>query len=120
VPEPEIHFVRDTEVVVPDRAGWRREHLSNVPEDARFGVVPDWVCEILSPATARRDRIVKLPLYARYGVEFAWLVDPQARTQEAFELRDGIWALRAALKDDEAVSAVPFDAVRFSLADLWA
>jgi len=120
VPEPETHFVRDTEVVVPDLAGWRRERLPVVPDGARFEVTPDWICEILSPATARKDRIVKLPLYARYGVAFAWLVDPQARTLEAFELRDGVWTLRAALKDHETVSVVPFDAIRFSLADLWA
>ena len=120
VPEPEIHLVRDTEVVVPDLAGWRRERLPAIPEGVRFEVAPDWVCEILSPTTARKDRIVKLPLYARYGVAFAWLVDPLSRTLEAFELREGAWTLRATLKDDDAVSIVPFDAVRFSLADLWA
>lgn len=117
--EPEIHFVRDTEVVVPDLAGWRRERMPTVPRDHRFTVVPDWVCEILSPSTAQKDRTLKLPLYARYGVAHAWLVDPLARTLEAFELRDGRWVLLGAIGDDAPVCFPPFAAVSFSLADLW-
>lgn len=82
--------------------------------------MPDWICEILSPSTAKKDRAVKLPCYARYGVAHAWLVDPEARMLEAYELREGAWTLIAVLKDDDAVSLPPFDAVSFSLADLWA
>jgi Uma2 family endonuclease len=119
LPEPEIHFVRDTEVAVPDLAGWRRERMPTVPEDHRFEVVPDWLCEILSPGTAKDDRVVKLPLYARFGVAHVWLVDPLERTLEAFALRDGAWVLAAVLKDDDPVSVAPFDAITFSLADLW-
>jgi len=117
--KPEIHFVRDTEVAVPDLAGWRRERMPQVPEGHRFEVVSDWVCEILSPSTARKDRFIKLPIYAKYGVAHAWLVDPEAHTLEAFELRDGFWLRIAALQDDAAVRVAPFDAIEFSLADLW-
>jgi Uma2 family endonuclease len=119
IPEPEVHFVRDSEVVVPDLAGWRRDRMPNITEDHRFEVIPDWVCEILSPATVQKDRILKLPLHARYGVAHAWLVDPLARTLEAFELREGRWVLIGSLKDDDPVVVAPFDAVPFSLADLW-
>lgn len=119
IPEPEVHFIRDVEVAVPDLAGWRRERMPSVPEGHRFEVVPDWVCEILSPSTVKKDRVVKLPIYGRYGVAHVWLVDPQAQTLEALELRDGHWLLIAALKDDDRVAVPPFDAVGFSLADLW-
>jgi Uma2 family endonuclease len=119
ITEPEIHFIRDTEVAVPDLAGWRRERMPQVPDDHRFEVVPDWVCEILSPSTARKDRFVKLPIYAKYSVSHAWLVDPEAHTLEAFELRESRWLLIATLQDDAAVRVAPFDAVEFSLADLW-
>lgn len=119
LPEPEIHFVRDTLVIVPDLAGWRRERMPELPEDHRFEVVPDWVCEILSPATAKTDRVRKLPLYAEQGVAHVWLVDPIARTLEAFALSDRRWLLIAALQDEDTVCVPPFDAVSFSLADLW-
>lgn len=120
IPEPEVHFVRDVEVAVPDLAGWRRERMPSVPEDQRFEVVPDWVCEILSPSTAKKDRVIKLPLYARYGVAHAWLVDPLGRTLEAFELRDKLWALIATHQDDALVRVPPFDAIELPLSDLWA
>ena len=117
--EPEVHFIRDVEVAVPDLAGWRRTRMPNVPDGHRFEVVPDWVCEILSPATAKKDRVVKLPIYARYGVQHVWLVDPLVQTLEAFELQHGRWTLIATLKDNDPVAVPPFDAVTFSLADLW-
>jgi Uma2 family endonuclease len=120
IPEPEIHFVRDVEVAVPDLAGWRRERMPEIPEGHRFELAPDWLCEILSESTMKKDRAVKLPLYARYGVAHVWLVDPQARTLEAYELLQGRWVLLVTLKDDDAVQLPPFDAVSFSLADLWA
>jgi len=120
VDEPEVHFTRDVEVAVPDLAGWRHERMPSIPEGHRFEIVPDWLCEILSPSTAKKDRAIKLPLYAHYGVAHVWMVDPVAQTLEAFELREGRWTLIATLKDDDWVSVAPFDAVEFSLADLWA
>ena len=119
VDEPEVHFIRDVEIAVPDLAGWRRERMPSMPEDHRFEIVPDWVCEILSPSTAKKDRVVKLPLYAHYGVAYVWIVD-LAQTLESFELREGHWSLLAILKDADRVAVKPFDAVEFSLADLWA
>jgi len=118
--EPEVHFIRDVEVAVPDLAGWRRERMPSMPDDHRFEIVPDWVCEILSPSTVKKDRVLKLPIYARYGVQHAWIVDPLAQTLEAFALQEDRWVLIATLKDDDPVAVPPFDAVTFSLADLWA
>jgi Uma2 family endonuclease len=120
IQEPEVHFIHDVEVAVPDLAGWRRERMPSIPEDHRFEAVPDWLCEILSPSTAKKDRAVKLPLYARYGVAHVWIVDPAAQTLEAFELFEGRWTLIATLKEDDPVAVPPFAAVGFSLADLWA
>jgi len=72
-----------------------------------------------SRPTVKKDRVVKLPIYARYGVPYVWIVDPLAQTLEAFELQQGRWVLIAMLKDDDAVAVPLFDAVTFSLADLW-
>lgn len=43
-----------------------------------FGA-PDWIIEILSPYTSRRDMAVKLELYQRHGVREYWVVDPGNR-----------------------------------------
>mgnify|MGYP001168697588 CR=1 FL=1 len=118
--EPEIHFIRDTEVLVPDLAGWRRERLPRLPRDHRFEVVPDWVCEILSPSTARKDRVTKLPVYARYGVPYLWLVDPLAHTLEAFALQEGRWTVIGLFQEQDAVTVEPFTAIALELGGLWA
>jgi len=117
--EPELHLVRDTEVAVPDIAGWRRERLPRIPRDQRFEVAPDWICEVLSPGTAKHDRVIKMPLYAQYGVAFLWLVDPLARTLEAFVLKDEHCTVIGQFKDEEQVSVEPFTAITLALADLW-
>ncbi len=117
IDEPELHLGED--ILVPDLAGWRRKRMPTYPETAWFGIAPDWVCEVLSPGTRRIDLYEKRPIYAREDVPYLWLVDPLERGLEAFELRDGQWVLIASLKDDDAVSVPPFEAISFSLADLW-
>jgi Uma2 family endonuclease len=118
--EPEVHFVRDVEVCVPDIAGWRKERLPRVPQGHRFEIAPDWICEVLSPSTARTDRMEKMPLYARYGVAYLWLVHPIERTLEAFALREGLWTIIGLFKDSDMAQVAPFEAVALNLADLWA
>ena len=112
--EPELHLGED--VLVPDLAGWRRERMPELPGTAYF---PLWVCEVLSPSTRRLDLHGKRPVYAREEVLHLWLVDPRDRTLEAFELREGAWVLIAAAKDDDPIRVRPFDAVTFSLGNLW-
>lgn len=115
--EPELHLGSD--ILVPDLAGWRREHMPQLPETAWFERAPDWVCEVLSPSTGRDDRIVKMPLYAREGVAHIWLVDPDQKTLEDYALQEGRWLLLGAHKDDERVAVAPFDALELELGALW-
>ncbi|MCA9713015.1 MAG: Uma2 family endonuclease, partial [Myxococcales bacterium] len=109
LPEPELHLGDD--ILVPDIAGWRRERMERLPETAWFALRPDWVCEILSPSTARLDRGEKLDVYADRGVPWAWLVDPGARLVEVFELTGGRWTRHATARDETAAELPPFGAV---------
>ena len=117
IDEPELHLGED--ILVPDLAGWRRERMPDYPETAYVALAPDWVCEVLSVSTRRLDLHGKRPIYAREGVAHLWLVDPADRALEAFELRDGQWVLIASAKDDDPICIRPFDAITFSLGDLW-
>lgn len=98
-PELSLGVDPDFDPVVPDLAAWRIERLPEIPDTAQVHLSPDWVCEVLSPRTANHDRTLKLPFYARAGVCHAWLVDPDARTLEAFTNVDGRWRLDHAIGD---------------------
>jgi Uma2 family endonuclease len=117
IDEPELHL--NAHVVVPDIAGWKRERLPTYPETNYLTVAPDWICEVLSGSTQKRDRTVKMRIYAEAHVPFFWLIDPRFQIMEAFELKDGRWMKIGAWNSDDDVSAPPFDAITFSLADLW-
>ena len=116
--EPELHL--GPHILVPDLAGWRRQRLPAMPDTAFFTLPPDWVCEVLSPGTARTDRADKMPIYAEYEVSFLWLVDPALHTLEAFVLRDGHWLLERVYQEDDEVRATPFEVISFPLRVLWA
>jgi Uma2 family endonuclease len=115
--EPELHLA--SHILVPDLAGWRRERLPSLPETAHFETVPDWVCEVLSPATARTDRGDKLPLYAAQAVAWCWLLDPDLRTLEVLQRQDSHWLLLRTYKDDAQVQAPPFAEITLDLMALW-
>jgi Uma2 family endonuclease len=117
LPEPELHLGAD--IVVPDIAGWRRERFPGNLPAAFIEVAPDWVCEILSPSTARLDRGPKRRIYAQAGVQYLWLLDPAAGVLEAFGLAGEQWLLLTTIARGEAVSIAPFDAVSFPLDDLF-
>jgi Uma2 family endonuclease len=117
VMEPELHLGR--QVLVPDVAGWRRERMPVYPDSAYFDVAPDWVCEVLSPSTARVDRIKKLPLYAEHGVQHVWIVSPLEQTIEVFRLDSVQWIFVGTYGGEDIVRIEPFEAVELALSKLW-
>lgn len=116
--EPELHLGED--ILVPDLGGWRRARMPMLDDEAYFTLAPDWVCEVLSPGTAKIDRAEKVPIYAREGVGHVWLLDPLSRTLEVLRREGSQWLIVAVHRDDARVRAEPFDAIELDLAVLWA
>ena len=115
--EPELHIVE--QVLVPDLAGWRRERMPEMPDAAYLELPPDWLCEVLSPATARIDRANKMRHYAAAGVRHVWLVDPVATTLEVYRLDGEGWRLVQTHAGAAMIRPEPFDAVELDLGSLW-
>jgi Uma2 family endonuclease len=118
LPEPGIELP-ETPEIAPDIAGWRRERLPILPDDAPIRLAPDWVCEILSPSTRRHDLLVKKPYYARVGVKHHWLIDLAARTLTAYRLESGKWLELGVYGDERDARIEPFDTVTLDVGSWW-
>jgi Uma2 family endonuclease len=121
--EPELHLPRKRgkgfNALVPDLAGWRKERMPALPQEAAFTLPPDWICEVRSISTAKNDLKKKLPEYARHGVPYVWYTDPDARTLSIFKLAGGLYQLVITHSDDDRVRAEPFEAAELDLLALW-
>jgi Uma2 family endonuclease len=115
--EPELHLGAD--ILVPDLAGWRRERLPVLRNVSYFEQAPDWVCEVVSPTTARLDRVRKMPIYAREQVGYLWLVYPTMHTLEVYRLEGQRWVVASSHGGAEAVRAEPFEAIELDMSRWW-
>jgi Uma2 family endonuclease len=84
VVEPDVLYVAKT-----NAPRLRERHVEGAP---------DLAIEVLSPSSARIDKVRKLRLYERHGVREYWLADPATDTLEAYRLTaGGRLALQASL-----------------------
>ncbi|XAL98467.1 Uma2 family endonuclease [Phycisphaeraceae bacterium D3-23] len=83
-------------------------------------VTPTLIAEVLSPSTSQNDLTYKRRLYAREGVKYYLIVDPEAKTVEALALQGDTYA---AIRSDDAVLSFELHdgcAVSLAVAGLWA
>jgi len=116
--EPGIQIPRSPEFS-PDIGGWRRSRMPSLPAKGPITLVPDWICEILSPSTRGYDLITKRRFYAEIGVPYLWYIDPDARALTVSKLQDGRWVELGVHGPDEKIRAEPFDAIELDLSDWW-
>jgi Uma2 family endonuclease len=117
---PEIDVeISPHDVVQPDLAGWRRARVATFPEDRPIRIVPDWICEILSPSNKRYDIVTKANLYLRFELPFYWTVDPEERVLQAFRWSGGSWLVLGAWSDGHKARIPPFDAVELDVTRLF-
>jgi len=118
LPEPGVELARAKEIS-PDVAGWRRARLPSLPRDAAITVVPDWVCEVLSPTIRRHHNLVKRPLYAAVGVQWLWTVDSEALTVTVHRLQDGRWLELGVYADERDARIEPFADIAVDVSAWW-
>ena len=84
-------ILADESVVRPDLI-FVDESRRNIIEDHGIVGAPDLALEILSPSTVNHDLVRKSDLYARYGVDEYWTLDPETETIQVRRLEDGDYA----------------------------
>jgi Uma2 family endonuclease len=108
----------ETSIVQPDILYLAPDRLSLA---SRRGIEggPTLAVEILSPSTRTVDRVTKRRLYARYGVPYLWLVDPDARAVEAFVLRNDRYVLAGGAAGPDPFDLPPFIGLSLVAESLW-
>ncbi|WP_044895077.1 Uma2 family endonuclease [Bacillus alveayuensis] len=69
---------------------------------------PDFVVEILSPSTAKHDRITKFRSYEKAGVKEYWIVDPIHTTVEVYVLQNDRFQQMGMYYKDNSISVHTF------------
>lgn len=119
-------FVAPTEVyldehntVQPDVLYIATERLGTITETNIQGA-PDLVVEVLSPATARRDRLEKSRTYLKYGVKEYWLVDPRDRLVEVRVAEGAGWKVAGTFAGDGVLTSPLLPGIRIELEQVFA
>jgi Uma2 family endonuclease len=81
---------------------------------------PDLLIEILSPATAKYDKISKMQLYARYGVQWYWIVDPDEKKLEEYRCECAAYVLRDVYSGNDRFAPGIFPELMIDLSEIWA
>ena len=95
---------------VHDLAGWRRERISELPDESFVKILPDWICEIVSPGGRKRDTVDKFRLLQKYEIPFYWVVDPDEETITVYRFQSGgEYVVSAIAQSSEIVALQPFN-----------
>ncbi|MCC6133258.1 MAG: Uma2 family endonuclease [Acidobacteria bacterium] len=107
------------DVLRPDLLGLRRDRVPKFPDERPITVVPDWICEIVSPSSVRIDRILKPAIYLKSGVPHFWLADPEQRVLQAFQNAGQNWLLLGTWGDGDKARIAPFEAIEIDVTLLF-
>lgn len=107
-------------VVQPDLFWVRAENPACRVEGGKWLGVPDFIVEILSPGTSRRDRKEKFALYEQHGVGEYWLVDPDGEYVEVYRLQQGVFMKVGIFGPEETFESVTLGGKTVSLSAVFA
>jgi len=96
----------DMNVVQPDILFVKTENLGIIT-DKNIDGSPDLIIEILSPSSSYYDQVQKKEMYARFGIQEYWIVDPIKQSIEIYLNKEYEFELKQRLlKEGEAKSEV--------------
>jgi len=91
---------------------------SKIDEAGCFGA-PDFIVEIISPSTSKKDMNDKLSIYEEAGVKEYWIVFPKDETINMFSLKDGKYRLQKMYTKTEQISPVTLPDLTIDLESIF-
>jgi Uma2 family endonuclease len=110
-PDDEVDTVVQPDIVV----------LCGRPSITQRGVwgAPEWLIEILSPHTSRKDMKEKLELYEAHGVQEYWIVDPGNRYVHVYRLEGSRYGEPSVHVEPAVVPSATIEGLEIPLAQLF-
>lgn len=117
--EVELAYQKTDEAYRHDLVGFRQDRVSTRPTGVPVRERADWVCEILSPSTARYDVVQKQRTLHAHGVPHYWLINPEHETLVVLRYGPDAYVnvLNATVGD--VVRAEPFDEMELDISELF-
>lgn len=107
-------------VVQPDFVFVSKERVPEALDEQGATSAPDLAVEVVSPSSARRDRIEKRQVYAEFGVRWFAVGDPEERLVETFRLNDdGEYVYDGGAGGDEVLTLGVFPELEIPLGNVW-
>lgn len=94
------NMVQPDVLVLCDRSKFKEKNIYGAPE---------FIVEVISPSSRRKDNFTKLLLYAEAGVQEYWLVDPKKKYVLVYDLQDEEADMAKTYTFDEEVPVGIFD-----------
>ncbi len=107
------------QVFRPDVVGWRRDRVPERPAGRPIRIIPDWVCEVLSPSNAETDLTKKLRVFQHHRVPHYLIVDPEHRVLTVFRWTEQGYLAALTAGIGEIVRAEPFEALELKVGALF-
>ena len=123
LPEISVHY-GEHQCPSHDIAGWRKERMPN-PSAGVLEIIPDWVCEIISPGHERKDAFHHFMLLQSYAVPYYWIISPEDKTIIAYHLvgenYHSVFSIECNKPEDlKKVRIPPFEEVEIDLTYVFA
>ncbi|WP_066292125.1 Uma2 family endonuclease [Bacillus sp. FJAT-29937] len=80
---------------------------------------PDLVIEVLSPSTAKNDKLIKYNRYERAGIKEYWIVDPTHKTVDVYLLDNGSYTHNGTYFKEDVISVSIFESCSIELNQIF-
>lgn len=111
-------ILSQTTVLQPDILVIHRSRLHIVTKRGIEGP-PDLVAEIVSPGSRKKDKVDKMSLYAKYGVQEYWIIDTDSKHLEQYRLHGDRYELHDLFEGDELITSDMLPCVSFTISEIF-